>query len=451
MLYKVTMRTMLLSRSSTTRHLRMAGLGLGAMLLSVSVSAQPILAVDAVVLDQPVNQMVYDSVRAQLILTIPGTDPVNGDRVGLMDPNTATFTELLDLGTGPDPIDLTDNGQFAFIGLDAQGAVKKLDLNSLEVVETIQFGTENPMFPVQMRADKIVCQPGSDSAFAVVRTGYIQRALDFFNGDTLVYGSGWSQILSDAIQFKTGTPDRLIGISPGFGFGYFRTIAVDGTELDELSTLSGLFFGVQDHAELGVAGDLVLTNDGSVIDVSEELPLPVGACSIPSQTVAARRTCFDTHESLICAAFRKGFSTDTVRILRFDLETLVAQDAIDLVVPAAGAQVQQILCWGPGARYVVSLSNGALVIINGEALPTRVDDTDRYAQLPTLFAIGATLRTSTVHPVRFDLYDGQGRFLGQSDLQGTMDISGLPTAAYAVRFRDLSGRYLGARKWVHLP
>jgi len=411
----------------------------------MTLTAQPVLNVNSIAFEQLVNEMIFDSVRQRIVLTIPALDTVYGNGLGVLDPITAQLTGTLDMGSEPGPIDITDNGQFAWVGVTDTAAVVKVDLNVLQVVQATSLGVDGSGSHTVVK--RITCQPGSDTAFGVIKS--YSNDYDYFNGDSLLYGNGSFQYTGEDLHFKSSDPDRMIGLSSFFGTGYLASIAVESSEMQVLSYLYGLYEGTVENNRMSILGDLALTNDGSVIDIASDLPLPIGSCYVPADFTSRRSACFDPYQGLICIAFLKPATSDTLRILRFDIETLLAQDAIDVPMIGSGwRQAEQVLCWGPDLRYAVKVSNGTMVIINGEILPTSTADEQRTMDTPYLFTNGMELWAYYPSPVRFDLFDMNGRLLGQSDMQGRLALHGLPSSVYAVRFWSLDGTYLGGKKWV---
>lgn len=410
--------------------------------------AQPVFQVNAIVVEQPIDQMVFDSLRSQLIFTIPDSDPVNGELVGFLDPITTELLATVDLGSLPGAIAITDDAQAIHVGVREPGAVKTFDLGSGEVVQTALISPDGAMLP--RWASEITPQPGNNSSFSVALEGGIVGAVDHYTGGAWSFPLGWSQVTALDLHFKPGRPDRMVSLDAN---GQFRTMAVANGTFSTLSNIIGLFndFGSFTLSRLAVQEGLALSNNGSLIDISGDLPNPVGTCNVNASYDHIRRAAFDPYEDLLCIAHRNSDLNDTLRIIRFNAQTLVAQDVIKVAVPGSGAlQVNELLCWGPNGRYAISTSNGKLVIINGETIPTQL-----VGQVagPSDFLVRLSaeqLWVETDIPLRLELLDLQGRVLRQSDGKGRLGIGELAAALYVVRFCDQGGQVLGAQKWLRM-
>jgi hypothetical protein len=408
--------------------------------------AQPVVQVNAVVVEQPIEQMVFDSLRSQFIFTIPDSDPVNGELVGFLDPITTELLATVDLGSLPGAIAITDDAQAIHVGVREPGAVKTFDLGSGEVVQTALIGTGGSTLP--RWATVITPQPGSDSSFSVALEGGIVGAVDHYTGGAWSFPLGWSQVTALDLHFKPGRPDRMVSLA---GSGQFRTMALVNGTFSTLSNIVGLFndFALFTLSRLAVQDSLALTNNGSLIDISGDLPIPVGTCNVNASYDHIRRAAFDPYEGLIVIAHRNSELNDTLRLIRFNAQTLVAQDVIKVGVPGTGnLQVSELICWGPNGRYAISTSNGKLVIINGDTIPTELAGPVANSNDLQIHVSADQLWVDAKVQLRLELLDLQGRVLERSDGSGRLAIGELAAALYVVRFSDQAGQVLGARKWL---
>ena len=82
---------------------------------------------------------------------------------------------------------------------------------------------------------------------------------------------------------------------------------------------------------------------------------------------------------MICIAYRNEWQatdSDTLHIMRFNATTFLAQDRISIpgVVTGNTDRVVDFVCWGDSTSLAVNMSNGRIVIINGETSPTALPE-----------------------------------------------------------------------------
>lgn len=414
------------------------------MLMVLWVHAQTSLNVSVTVLVQPVREMLCDSTRLLLLLAIPGNDLTSGNSIGFFDPTLLSITDVVFVGSEPGPIDITDDGAFAYVGLNGSGLVRKVDLNSMSVLSSVHMGYYLNAFP--LRAWSVAAKPGTDEVFAVIKAE-LQEWVDpegvdvYASGVPLIGQSGLSS--GDDVRFKPNAPDRLVLVEYAGAQSKISTIAVEDEGLVFLNSQVGLFTG--SSGRVSVSGDLALTDDGTLFDIAQDVPVVLGSCTLPPVNLATR-ACLDPYEDRICVAFRDPLIAQRLRVMRFDRATFQAVDQFEVELTSPIARIGQILCWGPGTRYVVSVDDEELIVVDGVNIGTAVP---QWAQeTPWLNREGDYLIANENGPVRFDLCDVQGRVLRVSDGSGRLPIGGVAVGTYLVRFYS-GTRPIGVRKWFN--
>ena len=409
-------------------------------------SAQVFVGCDHDILEQPTNDMVLDASGQRLLLTIPNTDLVYGNSVGFFDPLSLTITAATFVGSDPDPIAITDDGLFAYVGIDGSGFVKQLDLTTQQVVSSVHMGYA--LGGHAQKAVSIACQPGSNAVFVVSRSDLLYGD---FAGDVQVYEGGvplsgeMSGVACADLHFKPGTPDRLIGTGQDVGDHVIRTFGVQEGEIDLLNFQYDLFAGLNGH--LSVSGDLALTDDGTLLNIMNDVPVVLGRCDIMESGVTISSACFDPYQGTLCVAYRKPMAANTLRVIRFTMGTFEPVDAFEVALPSAITRLGRLLSWGDGARYAIGVNGSKLIIINGIYNPTAVAEQNDMDILPALVSTGSELRTQDGAYLQFELLDMHGRAIGRSDVSGRITVAALPAGMYMVRFYE-HGLYRGSRKWL---
>lgn len=409
--------------------------------------AQPTLDVDVTLLDQRAHGIWYDTSRARLWLTIPESDPFYGNSLGSVDPLSGTLDRSIYLGDVPRPLGLTENGQHMFVGLDA-GSVVKVDLSSEQVVSTVELGT---VLGGAVKAFRIDGRPGSDEAFGVIKTNRDGTpnffTPDVFDGNSLLIGSGPIVLptCNDG-RFRPSDPDIFFCIQNSGQESRVRTLLIDEVGLQSWGLFSGLFYG-QDGGGMSVDGDLLLTDSGALMDISAEVPVPLGTCSVPVSLTIMKRSFMDPYENLVGVAHRKSSTFDTLRVTRFNRGTFLVHDFIDVPLPVGTTfNVSEIICWGPGARYAFRMSDGHVLVVNGSPLSTQVTPIDRGSH-PVLLSDGAWLYAEGQEHSLVTLHDVTGKLLRTSDSTGRLSLAGLSNGIHLVQVWSRTGELLVTYKW----
>jgi len=413
------------------------------------VYGQVLVEVNSAVFDQGVNDMVFEAVSQHLLVTIPSTSNVFGNSVGLFDPEALTMTDAVFVGSEPGPIDVTDDGLYAYVGVNAAGAVRKLDLNTLEVISSVQMGYDIGGYA--QRAVRLSCRPGSNETFAVLRGNMLGAPtygrIDIYTDGTPLGGSVLSISDANDVRYKPQAPDRLMLVRNETLFNTLRTLSIDANGLVMIDQQMGLFSGTS--GGFSVVGNMALVDQGVLFDVSDDVPVHLGSCMVDESGVGVTRACLDPYQGLVCLAYQKPGAYDTLRIKRFDMTTFQVVDQIEIQVTGIGNNsIGRILCWGDATRYALFTTNGKLIIVNGVQLPTEIVDRHQNNTGPTLIFDGQVLRSSSDIPVRFDLFDVQGRVAGSSDPLGRLEVAFLSPGMYVARFHDNAGDHGRGMKWV---
>ncbi|HZT40642.1 MAG TPA: trypsin-like peptidase domain-containing protein [Chthonomonadaceae bacterium] len=74
------------------------------------------------------NDMVYDLVSRKIYATVAGHVPERGNSLTIIDPFTATIRESLFIGSEPDRMAISSDGQYIYIVLDGANAIKRFHI-----------------------------------------------------------------------------------------------------------------------------------------------------------------------------------------------------------------------------------------------------------------------------------------------------------------------------------
>lgn len=395
-------------------------------------------SVSIAVMNVQVKDMVYDSVLSSILISIPSTDPVNGNSIGFVNPALASFTSVVSVGDGPNPLALTDNGQFLYFGSDSSGAIRKMDLFNQSIVQTIPFHIDGNNG--QAIAKRIACQPGNDSVIAVTGRYLLSTGVPavriYSNGVKLPDTVNSINYNIDVIQFKT--PLLLFGYNNHTTGSEFTTNDISPSGISVANSINTAFlnaFGI----EFTINGNLALGDNGRTVHLSQSPPVPGGWCNLlPNLGYGTTKACFDPYLDLLCVARWVTLpGPDSIYIERFRRTTYLPYDVIR--VPAFNTEVRKIINWGGAGKYAISTNDGKLIIV--DATPTSLNEINQ-AEISVSPNPGNgiyTIRFPEYHKhksVRLEVYDLNGKRITDTDLKEemfTLDLSGSSKGSYLIK------------------
>jgi hypothetical protein len=119
----------------------------------------------------PVNALVWDSTHAKLYASLPSTDS-NGNSVVAIDPVSATVGTPQAAGSGPDPLALSSDDSFLYVGLDSTGQVERFSLPGLTLDTSLNLTLPiDPDFGQQV-ALTLAVAPGQPHTVAAILGNY---------------------------------------------------------------------------------------------------------------------------------------------------------------------------------------------------------------------------------------------------------------------------------------
>ncbi|MBS0377449.1 MAG: hypothetical protein JSS29_03100 [Proteobacteria bacterium] len=178
------------------------------------VGAPPVGSYSIQTLPYPVNDAVWDSQRGVLYLAIASTSSAYANSVVAFDPRSGTFGASVYVGSEPNLLAESDDGQYLYVGLAGADLIRRLSLASLVVDLDIPSdpdlraqvnGSGNPIF-----AHSISVAPGMPQTIAVTRWDP-QAGLS----PIVLLASSQFEIFDDAVA-RAQTGAALPGGLPGF-------------------------------------------------------------------------------------------------------------------------------------------------------------------------------------------------------------------------------------------
>lgn len=315
--------------------------------------------VNYTIMNQFVNDMLYDSVSSRILLSIPSIDNINGNSIGYIDPGNAVLAGYYFIGSEPNPLAITENGKYLYVGLDGASNVKKFNIKTHLSELTFSLGYHWAFGT--FRANNISCKPGTDTDVAVARVsgGNAMGVAIYSNGkkyrDTISY---YPQT-PDVVHFDTSL--RLYGYENSSSGYRFFTMPVDNNGVSISSQLSYLFNGF--NLDFYIHNGMALSDNGTLLDLTGNSPSLLGVYKIPSGVGIERtKACFDPYLNLVCFA-RKSYWNDTTSIYRYNVNTFLKYDEIK--IPGVKGDIIKLINWGDKTKYALATKDGKLIIVNG--------------------------------------------------------------------------------------
>lgn len=270
-----------------TRIVRGAGIGTATVTASLGgVSSSPLTVTVAEVRILPLatNDIVYDPGTARIYASVPGRVVAIGNSIVPIDPETGLSGTAVWVGSEPNKLARSDDGQFLYVGLDGAGAVRRFEIGTQ--TPGLQFSLGVHSFFGPMNAGNIAVLPGSPASVAIAR---LYRGVSPGAAGVVIYDNDIKRP-NEAPEFSgTGNAIGVIAFSASssrlYGFDNQTsayslsrmTVTSQGINVDDVTR--DLFVG----PEVEVANSLVYGAGGNILD-PEQLVL-VGR--FPVSTYAA--------------------------------------------------------------------------------------------------------------------------------------------------------------------
>lgn len=321
------------------------------LLLPISIVAQPIK-----VIDLETNDILFNKYDDKIYATTPSTAGVNGNSICIIDPVTALIDTAIFIGSEPNKIVLSDNGNMIYVSLDGAAAIRSFDLTTLSAGQQYSLGNDPWSGPFYVEDLEIL--QGSDSSVVVSRRN---QGFSPKHEGVGVYDSG--TIRPNTTQDHTGSNVIEI-ISPELMVGYnnettefgLRTIQIDSNGLQEINVYQNMISGF--GVDIYYSKDRIYSTNGKVIDISSGTPSLLATFMDASGPVIE-----DTSLNLICYAYQ-DFWSDEVLVKRYSKSNFVIQDTILISDTLTTGDVLSIITWGINGKLAFNTSGGKVVIID---------------------------------------------------------------------------------------
>jgi len=113
------------------------------------------------------NDIVYDTVSGRLYVSVPGNATAYPNSIAVIDPETGAVETSVWVGSEPNKLALSGDGQYLYVGLDGAASIRRVHLPTLTA--GLQFSIPGGVLSGSNRAVAIAVLPGSPQSVAVVR------------------------------------------------------------------------------------------------------------------------------------------------------------------------------------------------------------------------------------------------------------------------------------------
>ncbi|BCA53747.1 hypothetical protein W02_08870 [Nitrospira sp. KM1] len=335
-----------------------------ALLGALKSNSVPVTVSDVKVLQLATNDLAYDNVSRKLYASVPGTH----GRIATIDPVTGSVSQSAVVGDEPDRLAISDDGQFLYVSIDNENAVRRLTLPALTADLTVPLANMAPVtHPGEFLCGKdMKVVPGNARTVvvAIARHPIASGSCAFNEPDgAAVYEDG--TMLPNTMTGSSSVHRLEFSNSPSllFGLGTFSpgslsrlSLTASGLSLidsNRLTNWPGRDFKFLDDVVYTASGDVISATTYSVVGSFTN----TGAYSIRP----------DGNSKQLFAVTVAGTYDSVATIQAFDLNTLTLKSALD--IPNLGIPVMaqyprftSLVRWGTDGLAFRTSSNEVVIV-----------------------------------------------------------------------------------------
>lgn len=213
------------------------------------------------------NDLAYSPLTGRLYASIPGSDLARGNTITVIDPQTGAIGPSVWVGSEPNRMAISRDGETLWVGLDGATAVRRVDLATLTA--GLQFQVGRRVGDGRLIARSLAVAPGDAASVAVARVGQHGNHVGvafYTNGIQQGRSTGYAEG-SQGLVFSD-SPTRLFGLDDYDSANFVRmNVSPDGVSVDSAISLGmahgGLRFA-QGRLYLG-SGQVVEPESGTIV------------------------------------------------------------------------------------------------------------------------------------------------------------------------------------------
>ncbi|MGH2570700.1 MAG: YncE family protein [bacterium] len=211
------------------------------------------------------NDILFDAGTGNIFASVPSSGGGIGNTISAIDPIAGTIVSSVFVGSEPNPLARSDDGQYLYVGLDGSSKIRRYIVGSATADIEFVVGTD-PFFG-PLRAEDIVVLPGLPGTIAAstIRAGVSPR-----HGGVFIYDDGVRR--PQGTQEHTGSNRIEPSASAATLYGYnnettefgFRQLTIDASGVTETAVQRDLISGF--GVDIAFAGSKVFASSGVVVD-----------------------------------------------------------------------------------------------------------------------------------------------------------------------------------------
>lgn len=111
------------------------------------------------------NSIIYDPVSQKIYASVPSSVGSNGNSITSVDPVTGTIGPFVFIGSEPNRLAISDNGQYLYVALDGAAALRRFNIPAMTAELQFNLGADSffgPYYP-----EDIEVRPGCPQTVAI--------------------------------------------------------------------------------------------------------------------------------------------------------------------------------------------------------------------------------------------------------------------------------------------
>jgi hypothetical protein len=248
------------------------------------------------------NSMIYNPVNGLFYVSVPSSAGAPyGNSVVSVDPATGALGTPIQVGSEPDKMALTSDGNYLWVGLDGASAVRKVNLATGTAGLQFALGGNTGVYQNPGTALALVALPGATDSVVVSSTNeFSDLALAIYDSGVLRGTTTTSNSYNESYSLLAdGTRGEIYSGSPNAYYTY--TYSASGLTLKASST-AGMYASYSPNDEMQIAAGRLYTDFGGVYDA--EAGSLLGTLYVTGTTPATGSTTVD-------ASLGKAFVLDS--------------------------------------------------------------------------------------------------------------------------------------------
>ena len=372
--------------------------------------------------------LVYSEHTDKVYILINENHINNGGSLGIINPETKLFESFMFIGPNPTVLSLDSTGQVLYVGLDGNGYIKKINLNTLTIESSFSVGLteQNEMlFP-----ESITVDPNDQNTISVTR---YRKNVSPGNYDIAIFENGimWNGTedmeIVNSIAYVGDESEYVWGLNnetTSFGLSRYD---MGGNSIHHDNQFQGYIsgFGTTIQAE----GNRIYSSNGAVIGIDEQGdPMLLNQFDdITFFNNNETQMTIDPYENLLVYMFEGN----GLIIRRYDADTFAFVDQIS--IPELSDDTVSIDCYAPNS-YVFSTQDQEVVFVEYEnvlGLTENHFNDSKFKVFPNPvndhFKITNGQLIHSVH-----LFDSKGQLLKKYNGSSKYSVSDLASGLYFI-------------------